>query len=165
MLVIHRAHKVSRQFALHVLSGLYRQYSGRGLRCLMQGRKNDKKSAGRKSQGHCLRARKGIPCLRKNSFACFTYLMYEMSDEERVYEMIKVSASEFQRSLGSISDNALREAVTITKQGRNHLVLLSYDEYARLKRRDRTVGLAGELSDEWLDAVRRAEAPTDAAGP
>jgi prevent-host-death family protein len=74
-------------------------------------------------------------------------------------DMIKVSASEFQRSLGSISDNALREAVTITKQGRNHLVLLSYEEYARLKRRDRTVGLAGELPDAWLDAVRKADVP------
>ena len=73
--------------------------------------------------------------------------------------MMKVSASEFQRSLGSISDNALREAVTITKQGRNHLVLLSYEEYARLKRRARTVGLAGELSDAWLDAVRKADLP------
>ena len=73
--------------------------------------------------------------------------------------MNKVSASEFQRSLGSISDKAMREAVAITKQGRNHLVLLSYDEYARLKRRDRMVGLAGELSDAWLDAVRTAEAP------
>ena len=76
--------------------------------------------------------------------------------------MSKVSASEFQRSLGSISDKAMREAVTITKQGRNHLVLLSYDEYARLKRRDRKVGLAGELSDQWLDAVRTAEVPTAA---
>ena len=76
--------------------------------------------------------------------------------------MNKVSASEFQRSLGSISDKAMREAVTITKQGRNHLVLLSYDEYARLKRRDRKVGLAGELSDQWLDAVRKAEVPTAA---
>ena len=75
--------------------------------------------------------------------------------------MIKVSASEFQRSLGSISDNALRQPVTITKQGRNHLVLLSHEEYARLKRRDRIVGLAGELPDEWLDAVRQAEAPED----
>jgi prevent-host-death family protein len=75
--------------------------------------------------------------------------------------MIKVSASELQRTLGSVSDTALREAVTITKQGRNHLVLLSYDEYARLKRRDRKVGLAGELSDEWLDAVRAAEVPED----
>ena len=75
--------------------------------------------------------------------------------------MITVSASEFQRSLGSVSDTALREAVTITKQGRNHLVLLAYDEYARLLRRDRKVGLAAELSDEWLDAVRSAEAPAD----
>ena len=73
--------------------------------------------------------------------------------------MITVSASEFQRTLGSVSDTALREAVTITKQGRNHLVLLSYDEYVRLLRRDRKVGLAAELSDEWLDAVRNAQAP------
>ena len=77
--------------------------------------------------------------------------------------MIKVSASEFQRSLGSISDNALRQPVAITKQGRNHLVLLSHEEYARLTRRDRRVGLAGELADEWLDAVRQAEAPEDDA--
>ena len=74
--------------------------------------------------------------------------------------MIKVSASELQRSLGSISDSAVREAVTITKQGRNHLVLLSYDEYVRLKRRERKVGLAGELSDEWLEAVANAEVPS-----
>lgn len=74
-------------------------------------------------------------------------------------DMKTISASELQRSLGSVSDRALREAVTITKQGRNHLVLLSYEEYARLKRRDRTVGLAGALSDEWLDAVRSAEVP------
>ena len=76
--------------------------------------------------------------------------------------MIKVSASEFQRSLGSISDSALHEAVAITKQGRNHLVLLSYDEYVRLRRRERKVGLAGDLSDEWLDAVRKAEVPAAA---
>ena len=73
--------------------------------------------------------------------------------------MPKVSASELQRSLGAISDTALREAVTITKQGRDHLVLLSFGEYARLKRRDRNVGLAGELSEEWLAAVRKAEVP------
>jgi prevent-host-death family protein len=76
--------------------------------------------------------------------------------------MMKVSASELQRSLGSISDTALREAVTITKQGRNHLVLLSYEEYARLLRRDRKVGLAGDLPDEWLAAVRTAEVPAAA---
>ena len=75
--------------------------------------------------------------------------------------MITFSTRDFQRRLGSVCNMALREAVTITKQGRNHLVLLSYDEYARRLRRDRKVGLAAELSDEWLDAVRGAEAPAD----
>ena len=74
--------------------------------------------------------------------------------------MVRVTASEFQRSFGTLSDKALREAVAITKQGRDHLVLVSANEYARLKRRDRKVGLAGELSDEWLDAVRKAQVPT-----
>jgi prevent-host-death family protein len=73
--------------------------------------------------------------------------------------MVKVTASEFQRLFGKLSDQALKEAVAITKQGRDHLVLVSAEEYARLKRRDRKVGLAGELSDEWLVAVRKAAVP------
>ena len=52
-------------------------------------------------------------------------------------EMTRVTASEFQKAFGTMSDKALREPVAITKQGRDHLVLLSADEYARLKRRDR----------------------------
>jgi prevent-host-death family protein len=73
--------------------------------------------------------------------------------------MVRVTASEFQRSFGKLSDKALKETVAITKQGRDHLVLMSADEYARLKRGDRKVGLAGELSDEWLDVVRKAQVP------
>jgi prevent-host-death family protein len=73
--------------------------------------------------------------------------------------MVKVTASEFQRFFGKLSDTALKEAVAITKQGRDHLVLVSAEEYARLKRRDRKVGRAGELSDEWLSAVRNAQVP------
>ena len=73
--------------------------------------------------------------------------------------MVRVTASEFQRSFGKLSDQALKEAVAITKQGRDHLVLVSAEEYERLKRRDRKVGLAGELSDEWLEAVRKARVP------
>ena len=78
--------------------------------------------------------------------------------------MVRVTASEFQRSFGELSDKALEEAVAITKQGRDHLVLVSADEYARLKQRDRRVGLAGELSDEWLDAVRKARVPSRRPG-
>ena len=34
---------------------------------------------------------------------------------------------------------------------------LSAEEYARLKRRDRGVHTAGDLPDDWLEAVERSE--------
>ena len=75
----------------------------------------------------------------------------------------RVTASQFQRAFGTLSDRALREPVRITKQGRDHLVLLSAQEYERLKRRDRRVGLAHELPAEWLEAVEKAEVPEEYA--
>ncbi len=71
----------------------------------------------------------------------------------------RVTASEFQKSFGALSDKALREPVAITKQGRYHLVVLSAEEYARLTRRDRKVYAAGDLPDEWLEAVKAAKPP------
>jgi prevent-host-death family protein len=71
--------------------------------------------------------------------------------------MTRVTASEFQKAFGALSDKALREPVSITKQGRDHLVVLSAEEYARLKRRDRHVYAAGDLPDEWLDAAEASE--------
>ena len=47
--------------------------------------------------------------------------------------MSVVSSAEFQRNLGLYQDKALAEPVTITKNGRERLVLLSVDEYQRLK--------------------------------
>ncbi len=70
--------------------------------------------------------------------------------------MTRVTASEFQKTFGALSDKALREPVAITKQGRDHLVVLSAEEYARLKRRDRQVYAAGELPDEWLEAIEKS---------
>lgn len=67
--------------------------------------------------------------------------------------LTRVSAAEFQRSFGVLSDKAIKEPVAITKHGRDHLVLLSADEYARLKRRDRRVFLTEELSDEDIAAI------------
>jgi PHD/YefM family antitoxin component YafN of YafNO toxin-antitoxin module len=71
-------------------------------------------------------------------------------------DMFRVSASEFQKAFGALSDKALREPVAITKQGRAHLVVLSAEEYARLKRRDRAVNASGSLPDEWLEAVEHS---------
>lgn len=74
-----------------------------------------------------------------------------------------MTATEFQNSVGLFSDKALRDPVTITKMGRDHLVILSAEEYARLKRRDRKAGLAVDISEEMLAAVIAAKAPDEAA--
>ena len=76
---------------------------------------------------------------------------------------IRITTSEFQRAFGTWTEKAAEEPVTITKQGRDHLVVLSADEYARLKRRDRQVGLASELPEEWEEAVRKARVPAEFA--
>lgn len=71
-------------------------------------------------------------------------------------DRVRVTASEFHRAFGALSDRALKEPISITKQGRDHLVLLSAAEYARLKRNRRVVGLAEDLPDAMLEAVKRA---------
>jgi prevent-host-death family protein len=71
----------------------------------------------------------------------------------------RVTASQFQQSFGALSDKARHEPVVITKHGRDSLVVMSAQEWARLKRRDRRVGSAGDLPEEWIEAVRRSEVP------
>ena len=71
----------------------------------------------------------------------------------------RVSASEFQQSFGALSDKARHEPVVITKHGRDSLVIMSADEWERLKRWDRRVGLTQDLSDEWVAAIQEAKVP------
>jgi prevent-host-death family protein len=71
----------------------------------------------------------------------------------------KVSTAELIRNFGPLADKALTEPLTITKNGRDRLVLLSTEEYARLKRRDREVILPGQLTAEERAAIAAAEVP------
>ncbi len=73
-----------------------------------------------------------------------------MRDEDTV----TVTAAEFHRNVGHYQDVALTKPVAITKNGRGRTVLLSAEEYARLKRRDRQVFAAGETPDHILEAMR-----------
>ncbi len=75
----------------------------------------------------------------------------------------RVSASEFQQAFGALSDKARHEPVVITKHGRDSLVVMSTEEWERLKRRDRQVGLTAELPEEWIEAVRNAKVPDEFA--
>ena len=75
---------------------------------------------------------------------------------------MKVTAAEVGKNFGQFADKALVEPVTITKYGREHLVLLSAEEYARLKRRDRQVYRAHEVPDDLLAALETTEPPAEA---
>jgi prevent-host-death family protein len=74
-------------------------------------------------------------------------------------EPVRVTSSEFQQAFGMLSDKARREPVVITKHGRDSLVVMPVEEWERLKRRDRRVGLTSELPAEWVEAVRSAQVP------
>jgi hypothetical protein len=71
--------------------------------------------------------------------------------------MIRVSSTEFGKEVGRYQDLALSQPVVVTRNGRDRTVVISADEYQRLKRRDRQVFAAGELPDDIVEAISRAE--------
>lgn len=76
---------------------------------------------------------------------------------------MRVNTAEFIERYGALADQALNEPVTIADDGRDRLVLLSADEYARLKRRDRRVVAAEDLTEAELELIARAEVPPEYA--
>ena len=79
-------------------------------------------------------------------------------------ETAKVSSAEVSKNFGQYADKALVAPVTITKHGREHLVLLAADEYARLKRRDRQVYRSNDVPDDILHAIEATEPPAESEG-
>jgi len=77
-----------------------------------------------------------------------------------------------QRSWGEVSDRALREPIVITAKGRPRHVLMAFDEYQRLKSRDRqafrienlpddlTAMLEASLDDLWNPETIAADGDT-----
>lgn len=73
---------------------------------------------------------------------------------------MKVSTAEFIKNYGALADRALSEPVTITKNGRDRLVLVSAEEFERLKRRDRRVVNIGDFTDEEMELIANSEMPS-----
>ena len=71
--------------------------------------------------------------------------------------MLKVSSAEFQRNFGRYQDEALVHPVAITRNGRERLVVISMEEYHRLRRRAREVLRAGDLTDAELEVIAKTE--------
>src|SRR5207245_7323200 len=73
--------------------------------------------------------------------------------------MIRVSAADFQRNIGKYQDLALTQPVAVTRNGRERTVMISIDEYHRLKRRDRQVLGLEDFTDADIAALEQARAP------
>ena len=71
--------------------------------------------------------------------------------------MIRVSSTEFGKEVGRYQDAALSQPVVVTRNGRDRTVMISVEEYQRLKRRDRQVFAAGEAPEDIVEAVGNSE--------
>ena len=76
---------------------------------------------------------------------------------------MRVSTEDFIENYETLADRARVEPVTITKNGQDHLVVLSAAKYERLKRYDRQVLRSEDLTDRELALIAAAKAPDDDA--
>ena len=71
-----------------------------------------------------------------------------------------VNAAEVSKNFGAYQDAAVRDPVIITKNGRPRTVLMAYEDFVRLSKRDRRVQLTSELSAaEIADVESSSMAP------
>ncbi|WFR97548.1 type II toxin-antitoxin system Phd/YefM family antitoxin [Rhizobium tumorigenes] len=68
-----------------------------------------------------------------------------------------VTAAAVSKNFGAYQDAAVREPVIITKNGRPRTVLIAYEDYVRLAKRDRRVELSPDLSEDDLAAIEASQ--------
>jgi prevent-host-death family protein len=71
---------------------------------------------------------------------------------------MKVSSTEFQQNVGRYQDAAMREPVTITKNGRDHTVLVSAELFEAIMK-GRIVRRIEDLDEATIRAIAAAEVP------
>ncbi len=76
--------------------------------------------------------------------------------------MLKGPAGEFQRHIGRYQDLALTQPVAVTRNGRERTVMISAEEYHRLKRRDRLVMGLEDFCEADIAALEATRAPETA---
>jgi prevent-host-death family protein len=72
-----------------------------------------------------------------------------------------VTAAEVSKNFGAFQDAAVREPVIITKNGRPRTVLIAYEDFVRLSKRDRRVQRTVDLSEAEITAVEASEMTPD----
>ncbi len=75
--------------------------------------------------------------------------------------MPRISSTDLSNRLGQYHDEALKRPLIITTNNRERLVMLSIEEYRRLKQLDRKALFVEELADADVEAISRAEVPVE----
>ena len=75
--------------------------------------------------------------------------------------MVRVSSAEFLKKYGTLTDQALVEPVTITRNGRDRLVVVSAEEFERLRRATRRSRTIEELSEAEVEAIAQSRVPAE----
>ena len=68
-----------------------------------------------------------------------------------------VTAAEVSKNFGAYQDAAVRDPVIITKNGRPRTVLMAYEDFVRLSKRDRRVQRTADLTEVEIVEVERSE--------
>lgn len=72
-------------------------------------------------------------------------------------------AAEVQKRFGEFQDRAIREPIIVSKNGRPKTVLVAYDEFVRLKERDRRAHSVADLPDDLAAAILEAKVSDELA--
>jgi len=72
-----------------------------------------------------------------------------------------VPAAEVQKKFGFYQDEAIKAPVLISRNGRPKTVLLSYEEFLRLKGRDRQAYTLDDLPAHLVSALLEAKVPDE----
>ncbi len=76
---------------------------------------------------------------------------------------MKISNADFLRNYHTLADKARSEPLVITENGRDRLVMLSAEEYERLKRRDRRVVRLEDFTEDEMALIAKAAPAEDEA--
>ena len=71
--------------------------------------------------------------------------------------MVSITSVEFQRNIGQYQDTALAEPVTITRHGRERLVLMSAEEFHLLQQRAREVLHVNEFTEDDIAQIESTQ--------
>jgi len=76
-----------------------------------------------------------------------------------LFATLDTDATDFAKRNGFFQDEAIRKPIVVSKHGRPKTVLIAYDEFVRLRERDRQAYTLDDLPEDVAQAILDAAVP------